>query len=95
MSDFSSAIRARSKSMSIVGLREPLFGALLRRLGARDVDLVGRLGDLREDRHAVGLHFGEAERDRQVVLLLALAGTTARPTCSSASSGVCPGRTPK
>ena len=40
---------------------------------AHDVHFVGTLRDLREDRHAIRLHFGEAERDHEVVNLLALA----------------------
>ena len=42
-------------------LGEPLLGALLRGLGALDVDLVGLFGDLRQNRDAIGLHLGEAE----------------------------------
>ena len=88
-------MRARSESMSARRLRQPLFGALLRGFGARDVDFVGLLGDLRQDRDPIGLHFREAERDRAGSASPGPAGTTARPTPSSASSGVCPGRTPK
>ena len=71
-------MRARSKSMSAVGLRQPLLGALLRRLGARDVDLVGLLGDLRQDRDPIGLHFGEPERDQTGSASPGPGGTRAR-----------------
>ena len=46
-------------------LRHPLLGALLRLLGAFDVDLAGLFGDLREDRDAIGLHLREPERDHE------------------------------
>src|SRR5438874_235215 len=52
---------------------EPLFRTLLRRFGAQEIDLVGLLRDLREDRDALGLHFRKPERDDEVLLLLALA----------------------
>ena len=42
-------------------------------LRAREVDLVGLLGDLRQDGDAIRLDFREAERDQEVVFLLALA----------------------
>ena len=45
----------------------------LRLFGARDVDVLGALGELRQDGDPIGQHFGEAERDRQVDLLLPLA----------------------
>ena len=73
ISDFISAMRARSKSMSAAAVGQPLLGALLRRLGARDVDVLRPLGDLRQHGHPVGQHLDEAERDRQVVLLLPVA----------------------
>ena len=80
-------MRARSKSMSVVGFAEALFGALLRRLRAGEVDLVGLLGDLREDRDAIRLDFREAKRDQEVVLLLALAVPQRRPPDSVVSRG--------
>ena len=42
-------------------------------LGPGDVDLLGALGDAREQADAVGQHLGEAESHRQVELLAALA----------------------
>src|SRR2546423_164830 len=51
-------------------LRDALLRALPGRLRARDVDLLRRLGDLREDRDAIGLHFGEPVGDREVLPLL-------------------------
>ena len=92
-SAFISAIRARSKSISD-GDAHQFLGALQAGLGARDVDLFGALGDLREHRDTVGQHLREAERDRQVMLLRP-AVPTSFPAPSSASSGVCPGSTPK
>ena len=50
--------------------RQALLGAPLRRLGARDVDVLGPLGDLRQHGHAIRQHLDEAAGDRQVVLLL-------------------------
>ena len=93
MSALSSAIRARSKSMSIVGLRQPLFGAPLRALPP------ARRRSPRPSRRSapgssrVRLDFGEAERNRQIVLLLPRRYQSS-PAPSSASSGVCPGSTP-
>ena len=95
ISDLSSAIRARSKSMSTVGLASRSSARFLA-ASARAMSISSRrLGDLGQDRHAIGLHLGEAERDRQVVLLLALAVPQLARRRSSASSGVWPGRTPK
>src|SRR3954469_21893875 len=75
-------MRARSASMSMARARprapvggrppQPLFGSLLRGFRARDVDLLGLLGDLREDGDALRLDFGKSEGNRQVVLLLTL-----------------------
>src|SRR5262249_1202882 len=48
------------------------FRTPLRRLGARDVDVAGALGDLREDRDAIRLDLREPEGNREVVFLLAL-----------------------
>jgi hypothetical protein len=47
------------------------LGPPFRRFGARHVDLLGLLGDLREHRDTVRQDLGEAERNRQVVPLLA------------------------
>ena len=73
VSDFRArSARARSRCPT-VGLASRSSARCLRRLGARDVDVVGALGELRQDRDAIGQHFGEAEGDRQVGLLLPLA----------------------
>ena len=94
MSDFMSAMRARSKSMSTAGSRDSFLGPLFRGFRARHIDLFGAFRDLGQDRHAIGLDFGEAKRDGQVVLLVAVA-VPISPAPSTASSGACPGRTPK
>ena len=66
-------MRARSKSMSTVG-RASRSSARFLAASARATSISSALlGDLRQDRDAIGLHFGEPERDRQVVLLRALA----------------------
>ena len=68
MSDFIRATRARSRSCSRwrdASSARPADG----RLRAVHVDLLGALGDLREDGHPVGQHLGEAERDREIELL--------------------------
>src|SRR5262249_31489460 len=56
----------------VSGRGQPLFRALLRRLRAHQIDLVGLLGDLREDRDTLRLHLGEPVGDHEIVLLLAL-----------------------
>ena len=64
----SSAIRARSKSMSLVGF-ESRSSARCRAASARAASIsCRRLRDLRQDRDAIGLHFDEPECDRQIVL---------------------------
>src|SRR5262249_15349785 len=52
--------------------RQALFRALLRGLRAREIDLVGLLGYLRENGDAIGLDFCAAKRDQEIVLLLPL-----------------------
>src|SRR5262245_51804364 len=53
--------------------RKALFGALLRCLRAGEIDLVGLLGNLRQNGDAIRLDFCEAKRDQEIVLLLTLA----------------------
>ena len=81
--------------MSAGGVAQALLGALLRRFGARHVDLVGALGDLREDRDAIGQDFGEAERNRAGSASRCPGRYQSSPGRSVASSGVWPGSTPK
>ena len=78
-----------------LGLGQPLLGALARGLGAIDVDLLGALGDL-----ARGWSRGRAAPRRSRTRSRGRSspgrcGTTVSPTESVASSGVCPGSTPK
>ena len=47
---------------------QPKLGPLAGALGPREVDLLGRLGHLGEDDHAVGLHFRESARHQEVLL---------------------------
>ena len=87
--------RARSMSRSRWAIGQPLLGALLRRLGAVDVDLVGAFGDRGEDDDAVGRHLRHAAGDRQVVLLGALA-IPERADLQERQHAACgPGSTPK
>ncbi len=55
-----------------VRLRQALLGTLLRALGALDVDVLRALADVREDRDTIRQDLHEPERDREVMLLLAL-----------------------
>jgi hypothetical protein len=43
------------------------------RFGSRDVDLVGVLGDLRQNGHAIGLNFSEPKGNAEVMHVAALA----------------------
>ena len=49
-------------------LRPPLC-----RIGSRDVDLVGVLGDLRQNGHAIGLNFSEPKGNAEVMHFSSLA----------------------
>jgi hypothetical protein len=89
-----SAIRARSKSMS-PGRRAAVARPVSWRLRARPrVDVLGAFGDLRKHGHAVGQHLDEPEGDGQVVLSWPVRYHIS-PTCKVATSGACPGNTPK
>ena len=66
------AIRNSSKSMSMVGLESRSSARFLAASARAEVDFVRRLGNLRQDRDAIRLHFGKSERDRKVVLFLPL-----------------------
>ena len=56
--------------MSGLRLRYSVFGALLRRLGSGNVDVLRLLGNLCQDRDVVRQDLDEAERYREIVLLL-------------------------
>ena len=75
--------------------RDALFGAALRRLGPRDVDLFRTLGDFGKDGDAIGQHLGKPERDREGRYFSLPLRYHNSPAFSIASSGVCPGSTPK
>ena len=64
------AIRARSKSMSTVAAATRSWARFLAASARAEVDLVRPLGDLRQNRYPIRLHFSESERDRQVVFFL-------------------------
>ena len=91
----SMASRARSKSISCGTDAHHFLGSLHARFGARLVEILGALGDLREHRHRVRQHFDEADRHHQVMLLGRPAGTTSRRCAATVKNGVCPGSTPK
>ena len=70
---FMSAIRTRSKSMSGGGLVRRASARFLA-ASARAMSISsGRSASSRQNRDAIGQHFGKAERNRHVVLLAALA----------------------
>ena len=53
------------------GTSDTLFSTLLRRLGSGDVDVLRLFGNPRQYRYVIRQNFDKAERDGQVVLLLA------------------------